>query len=68
MSTVTFCDLCGVELGKGKGVYCVAITTPGERLFDPANRYDLCRKCVKPILEFKRVNPKRKMVSVETSK
>jgi hypothetical protein len=61
MSTVTFCDGCGVELGgKGKPVYRAAIQAPSEGdLHWHGCRYDLCRQCAKPLMEWKRVNPKR---------
>jgi hypothetical protein len=68
MSSVMFCDLCGVELGKGKGIYRVQITMPGESWYGERTedcRYELCVKCAKPVTEWRRVNPKRKMMPVE---
>lgn len=64
MSHVIFCDGCGIELAKGRGVYHVQISSPDESRFNSGANYDLCVKCAKPFTEWKRVNPKRKMVPV----
>jgi hypothetical protein len=64
MSQIIFCDTCGVELGKGKGVYRVEVGLSGE----PYNtrRYELCLKCAKPLIEWRTIHPKRKMVVQES--
>jgi hypothetical protein len=66
MSTVTFCDLCGVDIsyGSGKGNYRIDIQTPDQDYRDRAH-FDLCVKCFKPITQWRRTNPKRKMVPAE---
>jgi len=61
MSSITFCDLCDVELKKGKGIYHVNINLPGESWH--ADSYSLCRKCAKPLIEWREANPRLKGTS-----
>jgi len=62
MSSIICCDVCGVELKKGKGVYRAKIEgasgMPYRRDYYH-DAYELCLKCAKPLLQWKREHPKK---------
>jgi hypothetical protein len=67
MSLIYFCDGCGKELGKGKGIYHVKVQQPSEPFHHETNSCELCAKCAKPLVEWKRAHPKRNTAVAEAA-